>query len=196
MLDILALMIRLNELKRTARTGWNMPATDRTQARHVPNAESVAGHSWGLAMMALAIAHELNLDANKMVKMALVHDVAEFVTGDVVIATLPPDEREQAKKKKRIAEQDAMRDIFLPHGKFGQMCLDLWHEYEDGSSPEARVLHELDKLEACIQAVLYQREGHAVQPNEFLAYTEGIVRTPELVAMLKTLRVRLDTSNE
>ncbi|MEK7632349.1 MAG: HD domain-containing protein [Patescibacteria group bacterium] len=99
MVEILALMMRLEGLKRTARTGWNKKPGpgDTFQARTVPEAESVADHSWSLAMFAFVIASKLRLDVKKMVTMALVHDVAECITGDAVTATFPPEVRKQAK---------------------------------------------------------------------------------------------------
>ncbi|SRR3989338_4521126 len=192
MIDILTLMFRLEALKRTARTGWNMefPPGHALKSRHVPNAESGADHSWSLALFALAVAEKLKLDGFKMVWMALIHDVAECVTLDIVIATLEPEERQRVKREKRNLEDAAMREIFLPHGEWGNKCYTLWLEYEDGTSEEARILHQLDKLEACIQALLYHEQGHEVDPNEFFNYTETILQHPDLVALLATLKKR------
>lgn len=189
---ILDLMFRIAALKRTARTGWNMqfPEGHALKSRSVPDAEHVADHSWGLAMLALAVAEELGLDGYTIVWMALVHDVAESVTRDIVTATLPPEEKARAKAEKRILEDRVMRDIFLPLGAWGQRCYALWLAYEDKTSEEARVLHQLDKIEACIQAVAYRREGHAVDPNEFFGTTESALQRPELAALLAELRNR------
>lgn len=192
MQNILTLVFRLEALKRTARTGWNMQFPDghALKSRSVPGAESVADHSWSLAVFALAVADELGLDGYRMVWMALLHDLAESVTRDIVTATLPPEEKARAKAAKRELEDRAMRDILSPLGAWGETSYALWLEYEDQTSAEGRVLQQLDKLEACVQAILYREQGHAVDPTEFLGTTEPALEHPELVAMLAALRER------
>lgn len=192
MKDILNLMFRLAKLKETARAGWNMPfpAGHRFKTRRVEGAESVADHSWGLAMFALLVADLLGLDALKIVWMALVHDVAELKTLDIVTATLDPEEQRIAVQEKKILEEAAMHEIFLPMGAWGQRCYDLWREYADQSSAEARVLKQIDKLEACIQAVMYRQAGHRVEPDEFFDYSQAFLQDPEFVEILKLLRER------
>lgn len=190
---ILALMFRLEGLKRTARTGWNLkfPPDHRFKSRTVKDAESVADHTWSLAMFALVIGQALGLDVLKIVWMALIHDVAEIITLDIVTATeLDLEQRRLLEADKRQREDAAMRQIFLPLGEWGQRCYELWLEYEDQSSPEARVLRELDKLEGCIQAVLYREQGNDVDPEEFLNHAAGYLERPEFVAMLAKLRRR------
>jgi len=189
------LVLRLQGLKQTARTGWNKEFPDgRYPPRCVPESESVADHSWSLAMFAFAVAHYLGLDVLKMVTMALVHDVAEIVTTDIVTVGLPPEEKRRAKVAKRLMESAAMRDIFLPHGVWGKSCYDLWVEYEQRGSPEARVLKELDQMEACIQAVIYAEQGHQVSPVEWFDLAEPSFG-PELTEMLTILRQRVAESS-
>ncbi len=191
MRQILDLILRISALKRTARTGWNMTPPPPFKPRSVPDAESVADHSWSLALLALAAADELSLDGFKMVSMALVHDLAESVTTDIVVATIiDPEEKARVKALKRLAEDAAMQDIFSPLGDWGRRMYALWREYEDGTSEEARVLHELDKLEACIQAVVYEEAGHPADADQFLAYTEKILTNPNLRSMLLALSER------
>ncbi len=189
MVEILALMMRLEALKRTARTGWNMkfPPGHAMQSRSVPEAESVADHSWSLAMFAFAVATKLGLDAAKMVTMAIVHDIAECITTDIVTATLTLEERRWVKAEKRIREDAAMRDLFLSHGDFGATCYALWLEYEEGTSEEARILAQLDKLECAMQAVCYKEQGHESRPEEFLAFTRANITHPGLLKMLTAL---------
>lgn len=81
-----------------------------------------------------------------------------------------------------------MRDIFLPMGDWGRRCYELWLEYADQTSPEARVLRQLDKLEACIQALLYREQGHQVDPEEFFAHADSYLKHPDIVEMMALLR--------
>lgn len=194
-MDVLSLMLRLEGLKRTARTGWNkkFPPGHRFKSRTVKDAESVADHSWSLAMFALAEAQERKLDASKIVWMALIHDVAEIITLDIVTATeLDPVERKRLEAEKRGLEDQAMRDIFLPMGSWGNQCYELWLEYEEQRSPEARTLKELDKLEACVQALLYREQGQEVDPNEYFDETSRFLGPDsyDSVALLARIRMR------
>ncbi len=192
MLEILDLMMRISALKQTARTGWNIkfPPGHAFQSRTIPDAESVADHSWSLAMFAFMVGTKLGLNIEKLVTMALVHDIAECVTTDIVTATMGDEERKRVKIEKRQTEDAVMREIFLPHGKFGERCYALWLEYEDGTSEEARILGQLDKLECAMQAVLYQEQGHISRPPEFLAFTRKHVQHPELLEILAALDAR------
>ncbi len=192
MIEILTLMMRIEALKRTARTGWNKKPEpgDTFQARTVPNAESVADHSWSLAMFAFMIATKLGLNVTKMVTMALLHDLAECITGDGVTATLPHEERRRRRAEKRILEDAAMHELFQEHREFGAECYALWVEYENGTSEEARVLADLDKLECAMQAVCYAQQGHESRPEEFLAFTRSNITHPGLLEILVVLEER------
>lgn len=189
MLDILELMFILQTLKITARTGWNkLPEPGETFApRTVPEAESVADHSWAVAMFALLIGHRLGLNAEKMAAMAALHDVAECITSDIVTATLGPEEAARVEAEKKACERAAMERLFPPLGEVGTWCLTLWNEYEEGTTEEARVLREIDKLECGMQAVIYGEAGHQLSQREFLAHARGKMRHPKLLELLDVL---------
>ncbi len=187
--NVLVFMMRIEALKRTARAGWNkeFPDAHTYKTRRVPGAESVADHSWSLAMFALLMADRLGLDPLVTVQMALLHDLAESLTEDIVTDTLGPDEKARVKAEKRRLEDAAMREILLPLGEWGGRMYAMWRAFEDGATPEAQVLHQLDKLEACIQAVCYEEQGHQVIAAEFFFTTEPILEHPELIALFDAL---------
>src|SRR6185295_1299858 len=78
---MLATLIELQRLKRLERTGWTL--------RGLPNGtESVASHSFGVAVTAMMLADEvkargLEVDSERVLRMALVHDWAETRVGDM-----------------------------------------------------------------------------------------------------------------
>ncbi len=128
----------------------------------VKEAESVADHSLRVAAMALFLARKLGCDENKLVKMAIVHDLHESICGDLTLdytaygsqAGLPPEE-----KKRR--EMQAMEEFCaLLECGCEKDFKELWLEAEKGATKEAQVLHEIDKLEMLLQAAEYQREGN------------------------------------
>ncbi|MFA6963116.1 MAG: DUF1653 domain-containing protein [Patescibacteria group bacterium] len=105
--------------------------------------ENDAEHSWHLALMVMALKDKLGLDFDleKALQIALVHDLPEIYTGD----TWPSDEKE--KKEKSEKEKLSANKIFalLPEEeceKFTQ----LWQEYEDGKTIEAKIVKALDKI--------------------------------------------------
>ena len=62
--------------KQIVRTGWAMMG--------IPNPESVAEHSFQLCVMAMVFADQLGVDREKLIKMAIIHDLGEILTGDIV----------------------------------------------------------------------------------------------------------------
>jgi putative hydrolase of HD superfamily len=107
------------------------------------------------------------VDRTRCLKMALVHDLAEGLTGDFT----PYDP--VSKEEKHRLEEAAFLQVVEPLGAAArEEVLGLWREYEEGSSPEARVVKDLDKLEMLVQACEYER-AHQVKLDEFFEGTVG-----------------------
>lgn len=110
--------------------------------------ESVAEHSWRLGFMALLLApyYERSLDLTRCLKLALVHDLAEAETGDI------PAFYVHDKQQKLALEEAAIRKIAnLLNDTTGQELVELWHEYNQCQTDEAKFIKALDKLEVFIQ---------------------------------------------
>ena len=106
--------------------------------------ESVAEHSWRLALMAMLCKNEYpDLDINKVIKMCLIHDLGEALTGDVP-AFLKTEEHEKA-------ELVAINSILseLPDAERNEISL-LFDEMRKRSTPEAKLYKALDNMEALI----------------------------------------------
>jgi putative hydrolase of HD superfamily len=111
--------------------------------------ESVAEHSWQMALMAMLMHRHLEVpvDLGKTLKMILTHDLVEALVGDV-----PFFERSERKTNKAAREADAIEQIrALLGGEAGQEIYDLWHEYEAKQTPEAKFAGALDHLEVQAQ---------------------------------------------
>ncbi|NWF80405.1 MAG: HD domain-containing protein [Chloroflexi bacterium] len=141
------LQIRLQTLKLLPRTGWLQ--------RGLGDVESVAEHSFGVAALALIVGDQHpQLDRERLLAMALLHDMAEALIGD-----LPASARRlfgvQAKQE---AERKALLELLdgLPQA---ERYLALWEEYSRGATPEARLVKALDRLEMLGQALVYERAG-------------------------------------
>ena len=106
--------------------------------------ESVAEHSWRLAVLALLIADEYpDTDMDKVIKMCLVHDFGEAVTGD--IPAFLKNETHEATEKEAVLELLSP----LPDGIRDELG-DLFREMYDCKTPEAKLWKALDNIEAVI----------------------------------------------
>lgn len=152
------LMEYVLRLKETPREGW--------VRKGIPSPENVASHSYSTAMLAYLLAKSEGQDADRAVKMALVHDLGEAVTGDIISEHLSKEER----REKNHAELQILRDILEDE------LLELAEEYFARDSPTARIVKEADVLEMVFQAARYS-EQHAVRLDEFYRSAEPHVLT-------------------
>jgi putative hydrolases of HD superfamily len=111
--------------------------------------DSTAAHCWRLSLMVFLLAKELklNIDVLKAVKLALSHDLAEAITGDIPYTLISRGVVSIEKKERN--EKRAMKKFksSLPTS-IGQEIFDLWEEYEEAKTPEAAYVKTLDKVEA------------------------------------------------
>jgi putative hydrolase of HD superfamily len=164
--------------------------------------ESVADHSYRVAMMAWVASSGIDgLDRDRVIKLALLHDLAESVTGDltphdpVVLDGLDAESRreelnrrqimsEERRAAKRDAENEAISNLIadLVPGLRAELA-SLWQELEERTTPEAQFVKQIDILETYLQS----REYLAADPNlpveSFAAEVAEVIVTPEGVAL-------------
>lgn len=131
-LDILKVA---EKLKCNTRHSWT------SSGRH----ESVAEHSWRLALMALLVRDEFpGLDMDKVIRMCLIHDLGEAFTGDI-----PCFEKTEADSAKE--DEILLRWVDSLPQPYGEEFWELLQEMEERITDEARLYKALDNLEAVIQ---------------------------------------------
>ncbi|XP_019745592.1 5'-deoxynucleotidase HDDC2 [Hippocampus comes] len=164
----------IGHLKRIPRTGW--------VHRKVQDPESVSDHMYRMALMSLVIT-DPKVDKDKCIKLALVHDMAECIVGDIA----PSDNISKAEKHRR--EEAAMRQLSsLTPDHLGQEIYALWEEYEHQSSAEARLVKEFDRLEMILQAHEYEElEGTPGRLQEFFDSTQGCFQHPDVLHLVSAL---------
>jgi putative hydrolase of HD superfamily len=117
--------------------------------------ENDAEHSWHLAVMAILLSEyaAAKLDVLRVVKMVLIHDLVEIDAGD----TFCYDEKANEDKAER--EQKAAERLFniLPEDQAKEIW-ELWREFEELKTPEARFAACLDRLEPLL--LNYHTNGH------------------------------------
>ena len=141
-------IVEAGRLKRLPRTGWVESG--------VLNPESVADHSYRVALIALILADAQKLDTLKAVRMALFHDLAEGEIGD-----LTPTQKGLDEAGFRQREDEAMDKLFskLP-SDIRAMYSSAWREFCEGNTSEAKLVKDCDKLEMIMQASEYQEAGN------------------------------------
>ena len=142
--------------------------------RGVQNPESIADHMYRMSLMAMVSSFSTTLNTDKCIKLALIHDLAEAKVGDITPHCGVSD------KEKYDLELETMEYISEMLGPLlgGDEILSLWKEYEAGSTEEAKLLKDLDKIEMILQAQEYEAEGrHEKCLDQFFTSTEGKWRT-------------------
>ncbi|GCC23721.1 5'-deoxynucleotidase HDDC2 [Chiloscyllium punctatum] len=164
----------MGQLKRVPRTGWVY--------RNVEKPESVSDHMYRMAIMAL-LTEDQKLNKDRCIKLALVHDMAECIVGDIA----PADNISKEEKHRR--EEEAMKHLTgLLSDEVGKEVLGLWEEYENQSSIEAKYVKELDQFEMIMQAFEYEElEKKPGRLQEFYDSTKEKFHHPEILQLVATL---------
>jgi putative hydrolase of HD superfamily len=135
----------LDRLASLPRTGWLL--------RGVTDVESIAEHTCGVAIVAQMLVDDLRarglvVDGEKVLRMALVHDAAEVLTGDIPM----PAKTEKLRTALGEAEEEQLARVLPPS------MLSSWREAEAGSSLEARVVKAADKVQMLVKALRYEEQ--------------------------------------
>ena len=107
--------------------------------------ESVAEHSFRLALMAYMVSDEVpEIDTDKVIRMCLIHDLGEAITGDI-----PSFEKTDSDEA---AEDSAVSGFVNQLPEYWKKQLgEMYSEMNELKTPEAKLYKALDKLEAVIQ---------------------------------------------
>ncbi|OJD26706.1 hypothetical protein ACJ73_01914 [Blastomyces percursus] len=164
----------MHNLKTTPRTGW---------LRTIKNPESVADHSFRLALLAMLAPEGVNRE--RCIFLALCHDMAESVVGDIPTYAGVP------KEHKRKLEDSGFRYISnLLHFKpnLGQDIRDAWVEYENGETKEAQWVREMDKFECLVQAHEYEQMTYGRGDLEEFQGLSSKIKSPKAKEWLALLQ--------
>ena len=139
-------------LKTVPRIGWLL--------RGVRDVESVAAHSFGVAVIAMLLADRasargIEVNVERLLRMALMHDLTEARTGDLPSTIKQYFDRAAV----RAADERIVEEMVAELGQTGQSYLELWLEYEQRASIEARLVKAADKLDLLVQSREYEKGG-------------------------------------
>lgn len=177
--NIISFLGELMRLKAVPRMGWLL--------RGVRDVESVADHSFGVAFVAMLLAdlaqrQGLEPNVEKILRMALLHDLTEARTGDLPNTV----KRYFDKVALRTADHRAADEMLSALGAIGEEYFLLWQEYEQRTSLEARIVKAADKLDLLLQAREYEKGG-AQSLQEFWQNSETDFSSLEIDDLITNL---------
>ena len=143
---IVDLILELDVLERLPRMGFLMQG--------VTDPESVAAHCFGVALTAMLMADATpgTIDTERVLRMALMHEVSEARVTDLPYRTL----RYISPQSKSMAERAAAHDLLDPlDGDY----VSLWEEFEAAETLEARIVRAADKIQMMAKVLRYEQEG-------------------------------------
>lgn len=163
----------LERLKTTKREGWRRFG--------IGHGESISDHMYRMSLMTLFAPASLTakLDIPRCTKMALIHDMAEALVGDIT----PVDGVPKVEKNRR---ESTTMDYFVNGllgrvngGMTGKEIKDIWQEYEDSETLESLFVHDIDKVELILQMLEYEKTMQGkIDLGEF-SWVASRVKLPE-----------------
>jgi len=140
----------IGRLKKTERTGW-------ITRIGIENPESVADHTFRVTILSMVIGDKKKLDTEKMIRMALLHDLQETIMGDWDLYAKNKLGHENFLKK----EKESIKKVLVTLPKeLEKKYFEIWEEFHDQKSEEAKIVKNIDKIEFVLQALEYEKEGH------------------------------------
>ena len=179
--SLVRLFLSLHPLDRVPRAGYLL--------RGVTEPESVAAHSYSLALLTLLVADSFPppFDTLKAVRIALIHDIPESQTMDIPLTVDNPAFR----SAKLDTETRLFGSLFSAQQPDWEA---LFSDFQNGASVESRLVKGLDKVQMMIKVLGYQREGRGRldefwhNPENFKDY--GIPVVNELFACVRQMAER------
>ncbi len=162
-----------NHLKQLFRQGWLI--------RGIPDdkCESIADHLFGVIVLILFIIqrHFPKTDLLKLLKMAIVHEFGKIYIGEITPSDHIPKSVEFEWEYKSISK------IFskIPNG---DEYIGLWKEYEERRTEEARLVREIDILEAALQTTIYKLQYRNGKFDDFAPWAQKRIKNKILLKIL------------
>ena len=162
-------------LKKIPRQGW----IDKLS---IVNPESVADHAFSMAIIGMIFSDLENHNTEKILKMILLHDLAESIIGDMTPERI-------SREEKKILENNAIKQILMELPPTLQIQYNvLWDEYQSNNSAEAKIVHQIDRLEMALQAKIYSNEGYSKEKLDvFFTSAANEIKDPKLSELFREL---------
>lgn len=173
---VVEFMAIIGKSKKLRRAGWIR--------EKINNPESVAEHSFRVSIIAMVLADFLGLDKEKLIKMALLHDMGEVITGDIVWSRGSIVDIKKRAEKEQLGKI-GLEKIFKTLGDPGEYKK-IFEEMIARLSEEAKIFWQIDKLEMAMQALEYEKEQNK-KLDEFFINADLQIETPLLKKILNEI---------
>lgn len=172
-------LLKIGKLKSIKRSGW--------VREEMPDPESVAEHTFRVSFLVLLLGEELKVSTEKLLKMAIVHDIEEAVIGDPVTQRGAKGVLKRDYKK----EKQVVRDLVSTAPNPSELYK-LWEDHllqnRPGASRDASILYQIGKIATVWQALEYELDG--AEPgklDEFWENAKTHIKEPLLVELFNSL---------
>ena len=200
MKELLNFFIEVGKLKGKHRRGW--------QIHQIKNSESTAEHIFRVTIIAWILGQKKRLNLEKVIKMALIHDLCEIYALDLTPydPLLPEDEKKAIKamkvlkkrwpkftstlKRKKQKDKYKIELAGLKKLTFGLPSYliteikNLWIDFEKGLSKEGRFLKQIDKFENFLQGIEYWKKYGKIQYKLWTRWIKEIIDDPILLELI------------
>ena len=199
MKELLNFFIEIGKLKRKKRRGW--------VAHQIKNPESTAEHIFRMAIIAWVLGERKRLNLERVIKMALIHDLCEVYAPDLTPydPLLPKDQNKiievlkrwpkftpslkiKSYKKKYKLENLALNKLVskLPLNIKSEIK-NLWLDYEKGLTKEGRFVHQVDKVENLLQGLEYWKKYGKIQHKLWMRWIKEWIDDPVLIEFIRVI---------
>lgn len=186
---VLAFLHVVQHLKIQKRTGW--------LDHDIKECESISDHMYRMGVTSMLI-KDPKVNRDKCVRIAMVHDIAEALVGD--ITPFDPVSKEEKHRREWETIQYLCEELIKPYNETAaQEIMENWLDYENISSLEARYIKDIDKYEMLVQAFEYETKYKGEKNLEQFWSAMSSIHTEEVkgwASDLFTLRQELFKGNK
>lgn len=177
--DIIKFALYVGNSKKIKRTDWIK--------NNIKDPESIADHCFALTVLAMTLAPFLQVDQHKLIKMALVHDLEETATSDLVIENgIFINDSKRIEKEK--IEKKTIKSLLFG---FDENYEEIFQEMIERKTNESNIFLQLDKFEMAVQAYSYEK-SQGKNLSEFFENANKYIKHPLLKkAFQDLLRMRV-----
>jgi putative hydrolase of HD superfamily len=197
--NYLDFILEIGKLKGKKRRGWIL--------HEIKNSETTAEHIFHLTFLVWLLGEEKNINLNRAIKMALVHDLCEvyaedFTPYDSILLKskkrlkedlkfwpkFTPEMKIKKEIEKSKMENEALEKLLLNLSpKFKNEILNLWKDFQKGASSEARFVKQADKLINFLQGIEYWKKYGKIKHRLWHRWIKEIIDDPVLIKFFKSI---------
>jgi 5'-deoxynucleotidase YfbR-like HD superfamily hydrolase len=153
-MDLIKFFEPAMNLKNVERMGWIKAG--------VQGPETSADHSLMVALMVLVLGKDRKLNLENALKMALIHDLPEALTGDIITKDKWERGGSMWRHERTEMERKAMKKLCSLLGDSD--ILQLWEEFDTCQTEEAQFVEQIDRVVTIVQAIEYHKKGNYKKP--------------------------------